>query len=91
MPRTRRLYGEMMVVVEDGIGHAKPMTGRHSSRTRTGALRRLEPGTVVRDEDGFWVVASCRQAGGSLGWPDFDLLLARPGPELLVALEVMEA
>lgn len=79
-----------MVIVEDGIGHARPMTGRHSSRTRTGALRNLEPGTVVRDEDGFWVVASCRGVIGPLGY-DFDLLLARPGPEILVALEVMEA
>ncbi len=79
-----------MVIVEDGIGHAKPMTGRHSSRTRTGVLRRLEPGTVVRDEDGFWVVANCIGHVSPLGY-DFDLLLTRPGPELLVALEVMEA
>ncbi len=79
-----------MIVVEDGLGFAQPLTGRHSSRTKTGALRHLEPGTVIRDEDGFWVVASCRQVSGGLVWSDYHLLVVRPGPDMLLALEVME-
>lgn len=45
--------------------------------------------TVVRDEDGIWVVAASKRTGGF--FVGYDLLLTRPNPDMVLVLEVMES